>query len=159
MITLYRDDDICVTSNVTLLRQVHDLFIKHNKIHTVAVQMKDIWDNKEVWYWLMTAPNLEVGLHGWEHKDYGVMPYSEIYSDIERSINYWNTHIVKGKYHQKPLKKFFPPWNSSSYRLEEACEKFGLTVDTRVGGEVYNFHYWALQDKDRMKKLEDTLSL
>lgn len=157
MYTLFRDDDISVTSNITLLKQVHNHFVTYNKMHTVAVLMKDLWENKEVWYWLMTAENLEIGLHGWEHSDYGKMSPDRIRRDIENSLWYWKERIAAGKYPYRPIKVFYPPWNSTSQHLESVCEEFFLKVDSRVGGEVYNFHYWALQDFGKLEDLKEAL--
>lgn len=157
MYTLYRDDDISVTSNITLLMKVHELFIKHNRIHTVAVLMKDLWENKEVWYWLQTAPNLEIGLHGWDHQDYGKLDKVSLWSLLTASLEYWQIRTLRGGYKLRPITTFYPPWNSVSQDLMRVCNSFGLTVDSRVGGEVYNFHYWALFEDRRMKELEEAL--
>ena len=154
---MYRDDDIAVTSNINLLLQVHSLFIKYNKIHTIAVLMEDIWENKEVWHWLMTAPNLEICLHGWDHKDYSVMSEEDIRHDLNLCFDYWKRRLADHKKSYIPIKKFLPPWNRVSAALIKVCDEFGLEVDNRVGGVVYNFHYWALYEPDRMRALEDAL--
>jgi len=155
--TLFRDDDISVTSNIVLLRQVHDLFLKHNKIHTVAVLMDRLWENKEIWYWLMTAKNLRVGLHGWTHIDYGRNTEAATIADIRQSLAYWNSHYDRGKNVPPLIDTFYPPWNSVSAELESACAATGLTLDARMGGEVFNFHYWSCQDAKYMKQLEEAL--
>lgn len=157
MYTLYRDDDISVTSDIQLLMEVHDLFVKHGKIHTVAVLVKDIWENKEVWYWLMTSSNLRIGLHGWDHKDYGRAGYSEIQSDIQRCLEYLHDKAKKGKYESPYVDTFYPPWNSVGPDLSKICQLYGLQCDARIGPPVFNFHYWACQDKKHMDALEEAL--
>jgi peptidoglycan/xylan/chitin deacetylase (PgdA/CDA1 family) len=154
---LYRDDDISVTSDCRLLREVHELFLKYNRIHTIAVLMKDIWDNKEVWYWLMTTPNLQIGLHGWTHKDYSIISEEEIRDDFNLCFEYWKFRISENKKEYIPIKTFFPPWNKISNTLIKVCAEFGLDLDYRKGGDVYNFHYWALYEPVRMRRLEEAL--
>lgn len=157
MFKMYRDDDICVTSNIEILRRVHEFFIKYNKVHTIAVLMEDIWENKEVWHWLMTAPNLEICLHGWDHKDFSVMTKEDIRADFKLCLDYWVRRLKDHKKEFIPIKKFLPPWNRVSEDLKVVCAEFGLEVDNRVGGEVYNFHYWALYDPERIAALEEAL--
>ena len=67
---LLRDDDINVYTDAFKFKEFHEQFIAKNQVHTVAVIMKDLWQNHALFYYLATAPLLEVGLHGWEHKDY-----------------------------------------------------------------------------------------
>ena len=157
MYKMFRDDDIAVTSNCDLLRRVHELFITRNKVHTIAVLMKDIWENKEVWYWLMTAPNLEICLHGWDHKDFSIMSEEEIRHDITLALAYWKSRLACHKKEYIPIKTFLPPWNRISPALIKVSQEFGMAVDNRVGGEVYNFHYWALYEPMRIVALEEAL--
>lgn len=157
MSLIYRDDDISVTSNSELVYRVHNLFIKHNKVHTIALLMKDIWDNKEIWHWLMTAKNLEICLHGWEHSDYSIMSEGDIRHNFTWCFDYWKEKLACHKKDFIPIKKFLPPWNRVSEALIKVADEFGMEVDNRVGGEIYNFHYWALYDDWRMKDLEGRL--
>lgn len=155
--TLFRDDDISVTTDVDLLIRTHNLFLKHNKTHTVAIEMERLWENKEVWFFLMTAKNLRVGLHGWSHAEYWKLSAEECESDIRKSLDYWKTVTQRGKYNAPKITTFYPPWNKVGDGLIEACERCGLTLDARVGGEVYNFHYWAFIDANRLSQLEQAL--
>ena len=156
---LFRNDDISVTSNICILQKVNNLFKKYNQIHTCAVLMENLWDNKEVWYFLIHEPNVEIGLHGWGHRDYGKLPYKEIVEDIRKSLDYWNVRAKKsfGIDKFKKIDTLFPPWNSVSPDLERACKDCGLKLDARVGGTVYNFHYWACIDEGKLKGLEINL--
>jgi len=159
MFNLYRDDDVNKYTDMELMERIHKLFLESNKIHTVAVEMEDLWESKEVWYWLMTTPNIDVGLHGWTHKDYSALSYEEIRKDIQQALDYWNMHIKMAGYKERPIKVFFPPWNRVSQRLRDACANLKMKVDDRVGGEVYNFHWWTFRDKKRedFKKLQSVL--
>jgi len=154
---LYRDDDVSKFTDIGLITKIHSLFVKYNKIHTIAVEMDGLWENKVVWYWLMTASNLDVGLHGWTHKDYSILPAEDIELDIQKSISYWNYNIERGKYKPKELKVFYPPWNKTSSLLEEICGKHGLSVNNEVGGDTYNFHWWTFIRPTDFERLEKSL--
>ena len=154
---IFRDDDISKFTDIGLITKIHSLFLKYNKTHTVAVEMDGLWENKAIWYWLMTAPNLYVGLHGWTHKDYSILPKEDIELDIQKSISYWNYNIERGKYKPKELKVFYPPWNKRSSLLEEICGKHGLRVHCEVGGGTYNFHWWTFTGTEDWGKLEELL--
>lgn len=154
----FRDDDISVTTDIGLLMKTHDLIISYGKIHTVSVLMKDLWDNKEVWLWLMTAKNLSVGLHGWTHLDYSRQPFEICLLDIRRSLDYWQEHT--GAYPDAPrISMFYPPWNRSSMELELACRDCGLVLDNRWKKDtpVYGFHSWEMFLPDRWAALEKAL--
>lgn len=156
--SLFRDDDISVTTDIGLLIKAHELVTDYGGRHAVALLMKDLWDNKEVWLWLMTTPNLVVGLHGWTHRDYSVLQSTEIIADIELSLTYWREHI--GAYPEAPqIDTFFPPWNRSSPALERACYATGLKLDTRwkKDSDVYGFHSWELILPERRAKLVEAL--
>ena len=152
----FRDDDISVTTDIGLLMKTHALIRKYGKTHTVAVQMERLWENKEIWFFLMTAEGLVVGLHGWDHSDYSavVSPVEE----ISQSLHYWKLHT--GAYPEAPqIKKFFPPWNRVSADLQRACELCNLELDNRWKKDtgVYGFHSWEMLDPERFGKLEKAL--
>lgn len=150
---LFRDDDISYTTDWRLLQEAHEIIESRGKIHTVAVQMYRLWENKEVWYWLMTAKNLVVGLHGWEHSDYSKMPYECIVEDIHKCKAYW-MHNTRNYKNPPMWDTFYPPWNHVSNDLTLACRDTSLKLDSRVGGDVFNFHYWELVDPTRRARLE-----
>lgn len=155
--TLFRDDDISYTSNINLLMETHELFLKHDRQHLVTVQMYRLWENKEVWFWLMTAKNLAVGLHGWEHDDYSLMPEHNAAEQIKKSLDYWQTVSARGGYQAPPITTFYPPWNHVSHTLDVAVRKCGLLLDSRWRAPVYGFHYWELIDPARREALEKAL--
>lgn len=155
--TLFRDDDVSVTTDIGLLMRAHDLIVSHGKTHAVGVLMERLWDAKEVWLWLMTTPGLIVGLHGWRHEDYSTWPTTSIVTDIQRSLDYWRER--SGAYPEAPqITTFFPPWNRVSPALEQACRVTGLTLDARwKKGGVFGFHSWELVLPEREGKLARAL--
>lgn len=155
---LFRDDDISYTTDIGLLMYAHDLITSYKKQHAVAVLMDRLWDNKEVWLWLMTTPNLTIGLHGWTHRDYSLVSSTDAIEDIQRSLAYWSEHTAAYP-HVPQLAIFFPPWNKTSPALERACYATGLRVDVRwkKDSDVYGFHSWELLLQDRKRKLEEAL--
>lgn len=147
---LYRDDDINKFTDIATFKAINDLFKKYGKIHTCAIEMEGLWESKGIWYLLTTEPNVEIGLHGWTHKDYSLLPIDEIVHDIERSLEYWRTKVARGfgADKVKPIKVFYPPWNKVSPNLINACAEFDLKVDATSG---YQFHWWEFVNGDLLK--------
>lgn len=158
MIELFRDDDISYLTTIHKFQPFHELFIKYKKTHTIAVLAEKFWDNKEICYYVATAPYLNIGLHGLSHKDYAleanklhdpkfVLPPNSLQVELEEAKKYLEEHINKyRKEKMLPVLRittFFPPWNRSNKYLEKECSLAGLKVDNRVGGEVVNLHYWS----------------
>lgn len=158
---ILRDDDPAVTTNALLFREVHELFRKYNKVHSCGVLMRNLWDNKELWYLLVEEPNIEVCLHGLDHIDYGVAPYDKIVSDIKESLEYWRVRVTRGfgAHKVKPIKKFYPPWHSISADLERACNDCGLTLESKhlESEGVFCFHYWEAIYPARLERIEKAL--
>lgn len=155
---IYRDDDVNRFTDVNLLIKIQDLFDKHGKIHTVTLEMKDLWENRGVWYWLMITPNINVALHGWEHVDYSVMFYDEILNHLHVALSYWEEHSKNYDYEFKPIKVFYPPWNKVSDDLHKACAECRLEVNDCVDiSKVYNFHWWECIIKEELDRLEEVL--
>jgi len=151
--TLSRDDDINVYTSVYLLDKVHKPFLSTSRVHTVALLMKDLWENHALFYYLLVTPFLEVGLHGWEHKDYSVLSYDECYSDLKKSLEYWNenaTRMLKTDRlpDGKEIKIFFAPWNREGENIRKACADLGLRF-CNVGKGMWeeywvkSFHWWS----------------
>ena len=151
---LYRDDDICKWTDLTEFKKLHEIFISNKKIHTCAVLFEDLADNYGLFHYLVTAPLLDVQLHGWKHRDYSKMSLDEIVKDFTDAIAHWNLNVIR-RYGddilKNPLKRittFYPPWNRTSKEIEEVCKQLNLRVDNRIGGEVFNFHYWSVKLTD-----------
>lgn len=148
---LFRDDDISVYTCLCTFKQIHKKFIDNNQIHTVAVIMKDLWQNQGIFYYLATAPLLNIGLHGWEHKDYSILSYQECYDDLKKSLDYWNKNCDRMIGKHKNIDIFFAPWNKEGDNIKKTCNDLGLKFcNVRKGKwEDYNiksFHWWSYED-------------
>ena len=149
MPTLYRDDDCNVYTDAFRFKELHERFIHRKQTHTVAVIMKDLWNNHALFYYLATAPYLEIGLHGWEHKDYSLLSYEECYEDIDKALKYWNENSLRMVGTCKPINTFFAPWNREGENIKKACQDLGLKFCNIKRGEwegkiVKSFHWWAI---------------
>lgn len=147
---LFRDDDPSVYTCPYEFKKIHQQFIDKKTTHTVAVLMKDLWQNHSLFYYLATAPYLDIGLHGWEHKDYSILSYNECYEDIKKSLDYWeeNTSRMVGK--TKKITTFFAPWNREGEEIKKACKDLGLKFCAVRKGEwegqyIKSFHYWSYE--------------
>jgi len=148
---LFRDDDISVYTCLYTFKEIHKKFIESNQIHTVAVIMKDLWLNQGIFYYLATVPFLEIGLHGWEHKDYSILSYEECITDLAQSLNYWQENSIRMIGKAKKISTFFAPWNRESKNIKDACSDLGLKFcNIRKGKwENYNiksFHWWSYEN-------------
>jgi hypothetical protein len=145
---LYRDDDPSVYTCITEFKKINDYFIKKDWKHTVAVLMKDLWQNHALFYYLATTPNIDVELHGWEHKDYSILSYDECFEDLNKSINYWRSNCQRMIGNIKPLTTFFAPWNREGDNIKKACEDVGLKFCNVKEGvwedkKIISFHWWS----------------
>lgn len=155
---LYRDDDVSVHTDAYLFRELHKWFIDNKKVHTAGVIMKDLWENQAVFWYLATAPYLEIALHGWEHRDYSQESYEVCEGDILLSLEYWRSNLtrmlkVDEVPEDKKIKFFFAPWNRKSEDLELACTRTELRLcDVRKGFwqdyYVHSFHWWNIMSTD-----------
>ncbi len=144
---IWRDDDPSIYTCICEFKKVHQQFIDQGKVHTVAVVMKDLWQNHALFYYLATAPLLEIGLHGWEHKDYSKLSYEECYQDIKKSLEYWKENTSRMVERTKDIKIFFAPWNKESEEIKKACKDLDLEFCNVQKGkwnghEISSFHYW-----------------
>lgn len=158
--TIYRDDDPNVYTCPHLFKELHKIFIKNKKTHTVAVTMKNLWENHALFYYLATAPYLEIGLHGWEHKDYSKLSYKECYEDLKKSLDYWKENSERMVGYAKPIEIFFAPWNRESEDIKKACKDLGLRFCNIRKGEwegkkIKSFHWWH---RVMIEKYEDITS-
>jgi hypothetical protein len=152
---IYRDDDCNVYTDFYLFRKLHEAFIAEGKTHTVACIMKDLWQNHAVFYYLITAPNLDVELHGWEHKDYSQMSKEECLEDLIKALDYYkenSSRMLKTDYEALPdIKKittFYAPWNKRGEGIVSACDDLGLKFCDVKQGEwegkpITSFHWWS----------------
>jgi len=146
---ILRDDDINVYTDAFKFKELHQQFIDRKEIHTVAVIMKDLWENHALFYYLATAPYLEIGLHGWKHKDYSLLSYNDCRVDLERSLEYWKENSTRMTGMCNPIKIFFAPWNHESENIKKACSDLGLSFCNVKKGrwngqEIRSFHWWNI---------------
>ena len=144
----YRDDDVNYLTNVDELRRIHAPFVKHNKVHTVACEMYRLWENKSLFWFLLTDPLISVELHGWQHKPYHSMYADTIRADFLTAIEYWTTHSKRmlATSELPELKKittYCATWNKTSKEVEEVCKELGLKISTNNGDCAWMFHYWS----------------
>lgn len=148
---IYRDDDLNVYTCPYLFKKLHNLFIEKKQVHTVAVCMKDLWENYALFRYLVEAPYLEVGLHGWEHKDYSVLSYEECYEDLKKSLDYWKVNCKRITNNPKKITVFYAPWNRGGENIIKACTDLGLKFcNVRKGkwedNYIRSFHWWNIMD-------------
>ncbi len=144
---IIRDDDISLYTNSYQFKKIHEQFLKEGKTHTAAVLMKDLWQNHALFYYLATAPNLEIGLHGWEHRDYSKLSYDECNEDIAKALEYWSENSNRMVGSCKPIDTFFAPWNREGENIKKACEDNGLKFcnigkGQWEGKEIKSLHWW-----------------
>ena len=149
----YRDDDANVYTDAYLFKKLHKQFIKESKFHTAAVLMKDLWQNHALFYYLATAPMLEIGLHGWEHKDYSLLSYDECNEDITKALEYWSENSNRMVGSCKPIDTFFAPWNREGENIKKACADNGLKFcnigkGQWEGKEIKSLHWWNMMRVD-----------
>jgi peptidoglycan/xylan/chitin deacetylase (PgdA/CDA1 family) len=147
---LNRDDDVSVYTCLCEFKKLHQVFIDKKQVHTTVVLMKDLWENQGMFYYLATAPYLEIGLHGWEHKDYSTLSYEECYSDLKKSLDYWKDNSLRMTGQFKEIKTFFAPWNREGDEIRQACADLGLNFcNVRKGlwngYNVRSFHWWSVK--------------
>jgi hypothetical protein len=148
---LYRDDDVGVFTDAFKFKELHEQFMFKGKQHIAALIMKDLWENQALFWYLATAPCLQIGLHGWEHKDYSLLSYEECYEDLKKSLNYWKTNSKRMTGGCKDIKIFFAPWNHESENIKKACADLGLKFCNKKEGYwddyyIKSFHFWNLID-------------
>ena len=148
---IFRDDDANVYTNAYQFKKLQEQFNAEGKVHTAAILMKDLWQNHALFHYLATTPNLEIGLHGWEHKDYSVLSYEECYEDLKKSLEYWKTNSTRMTGMCKDIKVFYAPWNRKGDNIERTCRDLGLKFcnvknGEWEGNEVKSFHWWNIMN-------------
>ena len=153
----YRDDDINVYTCVEDFRRIHRVFQKHNRVHTVACEMRDLWENKALFWMLLTDPLIDVELHGWTHADYSKMPLEDIVCDFRKAIKYWEENAkrmlaVETLLELKRITTYCATWNRSSQEVENACKVLGLKL--HLGDCKWMFHWWSTTPEEAEQMLK-----
>ena len=144
---IFRDDDPSVYTDAYLFKKLNEQFIREGKTHTVALLMKDLWQNHALFYYLAQAPNIVIGLHGLAHKDYAKLTYEECYEDLKKSLDYWYENSNRMTGNAKEITTFFSPWNHDGGNIRKACADLGLKFCNVQSGEwegkhINSFHWW-----------------
>lgn len=145
----FRDDDISRCTKVERFKEIHNLFIKYNVPHTIALICKEIEKNKELVKYIKQN-NIDVQVHAWEHFDFT--------TDIERLRKELPKAVLQiTKLFKKPV-TLYPPWNKSNDEVEKIAFDNKLQVSTKkislsqylkgVKGDVINFHSWSDECED-----------
>jgi peptidoglycan/xylan/chitin deacetylase (PgdA/CDA1 family) len=155
---VFRDDDISKDTDLKQFRVIHEMFLKHNVTHVIAVIAKDIEKHVELIRYIRTTPNFEVQLHCYDH------------IDLTKNHDVARYHLRAGK---KILERIFngrvtiwyPAWNKvDDYLIEIANELLLIPKPEKISlsnfisltnhsnfsniSETINFHYWADECKD-----------
>jgi len=144
---IFRDDDIRADSDPNTLERIHNIFVEHNRVHTLGIQLEGLY-NTPIWYWMQdtymeTPYNIQFGLHCWTHRFYHNLSYYELIEDFNKCIDYWNEY----RGNMPAFKMFFPPNSLVSPTLYRACEDVGLiciNFDTPYPSRV--IHWGEVKD-------------
>ena len=153
----YRDDDINVYTSADELKRIHEPFREKRRIHTVACEMKDLWCNKSLFWFLLNDPFIDVELHGWTHQPYSEWKTEELYQELKKAKEYWETNAMRmlGQLTlSKEITTFFPPWNKVSDSIFEACRRLEIKVSYKSEDCHWMFHYWATTQQEVREQIQ-----
>lgn len=148
---IFRDDDISRKTKVEELKPIHDLFIKYNVVHTIAVICKDLDHNPEIINYINNSTLFDVQFHCYCHQ------HNMTGKKIEVALE-----IFEGAFDKRPT-VFYPPWNYCDPELEAHVNSLDMQVSNekvslhqyiaRMGKncEVVNFHYWHKNECDLLE--------
>ncbi len=158
----YRDDDINVYTSVGEFHEIHKVFRKYKRMHTIACEMRNLWYNKGLFWYILQDPLINVELHGWTHERYKNHDLGPLMNELRMARDYWNQHAARmlGKTsvdelpETKKITTFFPPWNQVSSNIEEACKLLKLRLSYKDEDCHWMFHFWATTPKEVAEKLQ-----
>lgn len=123
---------------------VDELFIKYNKVHTIAVIADEIEKAEGLVEYINAHPHIDLQLHGWQH-----ILYTENHNIADNHFK-WGIEKLQNIFGKTPT-VFYPPWNASDSFIEETANKHGMEVSFKhitleayimgAKGDVINFHY------------------
>jgi len=155
---IYRDDDVNVRTSFTLFKQINEEFKKAGRVHTIAIVMKDFFDNYELAHYCFTEPNIDIELHGWEHTDFSKISIMSAIQEISICLRYYKENVERRyqvKYDElsknKRLTTLFLPWNKDGISPRRACDELNMfSCDVQngewQGNKIISFHYWSVGD-------------
>ena len=146
---ILRDDDIQVETDLKRFKEIHNLFIKYNVLHTISLICENIEQNKPLVKYLqqqVKLKNCDIQVHAWEHYDF-TTNLEKLNEDLPKCVE-----IITRLFGKKP-DTLFPPWNRSSKDVEYIAWRNDLKVSNQkislsqylrgVKGDVVNMHYWS----------------
>lgn len=161
---IVRSDDFDPRITLEDLKPIHEMFMKHGIVFTIAVNnaMNGIREfRKEVIDYVNNTSGWDIQLHGWHHDAYWYMRYPEAYCNLVSNI-----HDTKRDFPKADPKVFYPPWNEGSDTVKQVCEKLGLVMHTtgihmrywltwnrRENNNVMFFHWWDKSDIELLDEL------
>lgn len=157
---IFRDDDICVTTDLAVFKPVHENFRKAMVMHTVAIICKDFQLNNDLVNFIK-ANNIDPQIHCWEHVSLPDLADEQLRIHFAACLR---TFKLCG--FDRPT-TIYPPWNKNSWQLRSIASEFNLTVSSEkvslsyylkhkgnVTPSVINFHHWDEECEDLPLVLE-----
>lgn len=149
---IFRDDDVNKLTMIDQFKKVHEIFVKHRVLHTIALIVNGIEEHVELVDYLkknFVNGTLDIQLHCYDHIK-STNSYEETEKDILLGIEAINSIFEVYPSH------YYPTWNfvddkvieiASSFGLRTVTEKVTLSKYVQLNGavmeDVINFHYWA----------------
>lgn len=139
---IYRHDDFPQEMNVVSFSNIHDEFVKADKIHTLAI-LCSLLDSPQfipLINYIQGVDHIDFQLHGWEHKNYCLLDDDTIKEHLEKSLE-----KLDEKFSVQPT-VWYLPWNGWVKghgfdlvpRVAEIAKDYGLKVMTKC---AYLLHY------------------
>lgn len=145
---VWRNDDISQWTKLDEFRRVHEIFIKYNVVHTLAVICRDLEKHTELIKYLNSQPLLDMQFHCLDHFHY---PHNKSIMDEQFSEG---VKVFERVFNKKPT-VWFPPFNDTDVHCADAAAKYGMKtsyqkvslkyyIDNKgdVMFPVVNFHSW-----------------
>lgn len=162
---IYRDDDLPQGISMETLNEIHQLFIRSGKIHTMSILASELEKSPGFVQYVNSHKNIDLVLHGWTHTNYSLEKDDVIREDLRNSL------LAFDKYFSKYPTVWYLPWNgwvkgegfTHVPRVKEIAVEFGLEVITDctdIGRflkgekkEVIYFHHWNQKEVSALPQL------
>lgn len=165
---IFRDDDLPQGIIVEVLDNIHQEFLKRNKIHTITILASEIDNQQNFVKYVNETPNFDIALHGWIHDHYPIFTEEMVRTDLDKSMS-----AMERNFGKKPT-KWYLPWNgwindfgtskvdwlrpiAKEYGLEIdiECNHIGTTLRDNLHPKVVYFHWWHKEDIANLPLLLD----
>jgi len=145
---IWRSDDISASTDISVLKKVHQHFRDALVMHTVTIIAKD-FDTRPDLIAYLKENNFDIQLHCWEHYNF-VENEEKLYEDIPKCLAMFEKCGFDRPTH------LYPPWNHiinriniivrERWQIRLSWEKISIAGYIRNKGHirypVVNFHYW-----------------